>query len=116
LKNDPYIHFERSSSGRLSRVLQKREGDEMPKVGEGDAGLFAFDTQILRACLHANRTSSQIMGRKTRELNFLPLIPLLDTELGRVQAPRILHENEMMGINTRGDAAEIEKILMGRLT
>src|SRR4051812_19598236 len=39
---DPYIHFDRDASGRLSALRQRREGDAMPEVGESDMGLFAL--------------------------------------------------------------------------
>ena len=38
----PYIHFARDGSGRIDRVLHRREGDPMPDAGESDAGLFAL--------------------------------------------------------------------------
>ena len=40
-RDEPYIHFERDTDGRISRVLQRREEDAMPPRGESDAGLFA---------------------------------------------------------------------------
>ena len=38
----PYIHLERDASGRIIRVLHRREGDVMPATGESDMGLFAL--------------------------------------------------------------------------
>jgi CTP:molybdopterin cytidylyltransferase MocA len=38
----PYIHFDRDGSGRIARLLQRREGDAMPAEGESDIGIFAL--------------------------------------------------------------------------
>ena len=42
---DPYVHLARDPSGRIVRVLHRREGDVMPAVGESDAGLFSLVTR-----------------------------------------------------------------------
>ena len=51
LRPDPYTHFERDSGGRLSRFLQRREGDTMPAEGESDMGLFALARDTFEADL-----------------------------------------------------------------
>src|SRR5688572_21567612 len=38
----PYIHLERDGSGQIMAIRQRREGDEMPAVGESDMGLFSL--------------------------------------------------------------------------
>src|SRR4051794_4390427 len=38
----PYVHFARDTSGRIVRVLHRREGDPMPESGESDTGLFSL--------------------------------------------------------------------------
>jgi bifunctional N-acetylglucosamine-1-phosphate-uridyltransferase/glucosamine-1-phosphate-acetyltransferase GlmU-like protein len=42
LQRDPYVHFARDPAGRIARVLQRRERDEMPPVGESDVGVFSL--------------------------------------------------------------------------
>ena len=37
-KPNPYIHMQRNAKGEIVQVLQKREGDRMPSVGENDCG------------------------------------------------------------------------------
>ena len=38
----PYIHLDRDAEGRITAIRQRREGDEMPAVGESDMGLFSL--------------------------------------------------------------------------
>ena len=38
----PYIHLERDANGMISGICQRREGDDMPPVGESDMGLFSL--------------------------------------------------------------------------
>jgi bifunctional N-acetylglucosamine-1-phosphate-uridyltransferase/glucosamine-1-phosphate-acetyltransferase GlmU-like protein len=110
----PYIHFARSSDGRLDRVLQSREGDPMPAEGESDAGLFFFDTPTLRRRLGALAGSPESVGARTGESNFLPLLALMDRGGDAVLCPRIVTVEESAGVNSREDAGYLEGILAAR--
>lgn len=109
-RDRPYIHFERSESGRVSRVLQAREGDSMPERGESDSGVFLFRTEALRRYLPRLCESGECIGTKTGELNFLPIFPLLD----RLITAPIMTEAESVGVNSPSDAAYLERQLLGR--
>ena len=111
-RDRPYIHFERGESGRVSRVLQAREGDAMPGRGESDSGVFLFRTEALREYLPRLLASGECIGRHTRELNFLPIFPMLD---GLITAP-IMTEAESVGVNSPVDAAYLEQQLRARGT
>ena len=53
---NPYIHFERDGEGRILRVLQRREGDAMPAVGESDIGIsFGLSGMAYRELLPRSR-------------------------------------------------------------
>jgi bifunctional UDP-N-acetylglucosamine pyrophosphorylase / glucosamine-1-phosphate N-acetyltransferase len=108
----PYIHFERGESGRVSRVLQAREGDSMPERGESDSGVFLFRTEALRRYLPLLFDSAECIGKRTGEFNFLPIFPILD---GLITAP-IMTETESVGVNSPADAAYLEKTLLARGT
>ena len=108
-RDHPYIHFERTESGRVSRILQAREGDQMPVRGESDSGVFLFRTEALRQSLPRLLDSHECIGAKTREQNFLPIFPLLDPEQ-LITAP-IMTESESVGVNSPQDAAYLEKLL-----
>lgn len=41
-RRDPYTHLVRDGQGRITGVLQRREGDRLPEVGESDMGLFSL--------------------------------------------------------------------------
>jgi bifunctional UDP-N-acetylglucosamine pyrophosphorylase/glucosamine-1-phosphate N-acetyltransferase len=108
IRGNPYIHFERDSQGRLSRILQAREGDVMPASGESDAGIFFFQRETLERFLPAAIASGALVGRMTREINFLPLLPLIGQATGALKTPAIMTEAESVGVNTAADAAYLE--------
>ena len=109
-RDRPYIHFERDARGRLVQVLQAREGDAMPERGESDCGVFLFRTEALRRMLPDFLDSEVSIGKETRELNFLPMLPMLD----RLISLPIMTEAESIGVNSRADAEYLERHLAAR--
>jgi len=110
LRDHPYIHFERNESGKVINVLQAREGDAMPERGESDSGVFLFRTEVLRRDLPRLLTSAESIGKQTRELNFLPIFPMLES---LITLP-IMTEPESVGVNSRADAEYLGRYLLGR--
>lgn len=113
-RDHPYIHFERAESGRVSRILQAREGDPMPARGESDSGVFLFRTAALRLYLPPLLDSPECIGAKTGELNFLPIFPMLDIQPGQLITAPIMTEAESVGVNSPADAAYLEQQLQSR--
>ena len=109
-QTSPYIHLDRNAGGLIVGVRQRREGDEMPPVGEADMGLFslspdAYFNLLPKFGLEAAQSS------ETRERNFLPFIPWL---VGRGLAVRTfpsVNELEAIGINTPDDRRRLEAYL-----
>ena len=110
-REEPYLAIVRDPSGGIAEVLQAREGDPMPARGLSDAGVFFFRTSSLRAGLEQLLRDPACRGRKTGELNFLPILASMDHPPGRVQTPLLVSREEAIGINTTADAAEVEKFL-----
>ena len=108
-RDNPYIHFERDNANRVIRVLQAREGDSLPQLGESDSGVFLFETRALRETLPRLLTSPDCIGRKTHELNFLPILPMLDN---LITVP-IMTEAESVGVNSAADADYLARHLAG---
>ena len=109
---DPYIHLQRDGSGRIERVLHRREGDVMPETGESDAGVFdlsldAFLNQLPEYASVANE------GMRTGERNFLPFIPWMSSR-GAVAAVPCTAIEETVGVNTPDELALIERLLEER--
>lgn len=111
-RKDPYIDFQCNTKGQLYRVLQKREGDTMPDEGESDAGLFLFKSPVLTDLLPTFLEHPLAKGRVTRELNFLPWLPLLDQSGIGVHILRILHAEETVGVNDRADVDYLSRHLL----
>jgi bifunctional N-acetylglucosamine-1-phosphate-uridyltransferase/glucosamine-1-phosphate-acetyltransferase GlmU-like protein len=108
----PYIHFARDPAGRIAGVLQRREGDAMPDVGESDMGLFSLSREACLRDLPRFSTEAAI-GRGTAERNFLPFIPWLAAR-GGVQTIAATDPREAEGINTPEDLRAVEGWLLAR--
>jgi bifunctional UDP-N-acetylglucosamine pyrophosphorylase / glucosamine-1-phosphate N-acetyltransferase len=114
LRPDPYTHFERDAGGRLSRFLQRREGDTMPAEGESDMGLFALTRDTFETDLaEYSRTVRPATG--TGERNFVPFVPWLAQRKTVVTFP-CTDPMEAVGINTPDELHAIERWLRTRGT
>jgi bifunctional UDP-N-acetylglucosamine pyrophosphorylase/glucosamine-1-phosphate N-acetyltransferase len=109
---DPYIHFDRDASGRLSGLRQRREGDAMPATGESDMGLFALSRDAFERHLPAYAAGVQV-GTGTGERNFLPFVPWLAARETVVTFP-CTDEREAIGINTPEDLRLMEEWIASR--
>ena len=111
-RSDPYIHLEREGSGRIARVLHRREGDTMPAVGESDMGLFALSAE---ACfeLLPDYADEVVTGNATGERNFLPFIPWVARERQVITFPSE-HPEEAIGVNTPEELRAVEAYLQHR--
>ncbi len=107
--DDPYIHFERDRSGRIVRVLHRREGDAMPPEGESDMGLFAMSFGAYRERLPEYALDIE-PGSGTGERNFLPFIPWMAAR-GEVRTFPAHDPMEAVGINTAADLERVEAYL-----
>jgi len=108
----PYIHFRRDERGRITEVLQRREGVPMPSTGESDTGLFALrrETYLDDLVAFAGIAPS---GHATGERNFLPFLPWLAARAD-VRTFTIADAREALGVNTPADLAAMEEYLRGR--
>ena len=111
-RHTPYIHFERDGHSRIVRVLQRREGDDMPELGEGDMGLFSVSRLAYLEDLPVYARSVE-PGTATKERNFLPFIPWVASGQDVVVFPCI-DEMEAVGINTPEDRLVVEAYLSCR--
>jgi len=109
---DPYIHLLRDSRHRITRVLQRREGDAMPAIGESDMGLFSLSRRAFLDDLHRYATMPMV-GEGTGERNFLPFIPWMDRQGGVLTFPCV-DAQESTGVNTPEELAFIEHYLRAR--
>jgi bifunctional N-acetylglucosamine-1-phosphate-uridyltransferase/glucosamine-1-phosphate-acetyltransferase GlmU-like protein len=108
----PYIHLVRDARGRIVEVRQRREGDELPAVGESDAGLFALSRRAYFELL-PSFAGERGRGAATRERNFLPALPWLQAQGPIVTFP-VLEPIEAVGINTPEDLRRVEAHLRER--
>jgi bifunctional UDP-N-acetylglucosamine pyrophosphorylase / glucosamine-1-phosphate N-acetyltransferase len=111
-RRDPYIHFERDGAGRISRLLQRREGDRMPDQGESDMGLFAMTRQTFELDLQ-DYAREVPPGTATGERNFLPFVPWL-AQRNTVATFPCTDPMEAIGINTPDELRQVEAWLRSR--
>jgi bifunctional UDP-N-acetylglucosamine pyrophosphorylase / glucosamine-1-phosphate N-acetyltransferase len=111
-RRHPYIHFERDAAGRISRLLQRREGDAMPDAGESDMGLFAMTRETFELDLQ-DYARDVPPGSATGERNFLPFIPWLAQRRTVATFP-CTDPMEAIGINTPDELAQVEAWLRTR--
>jgi bifunctional UDP-N-acetylglucosamine pyrophosphorylase/glucosamine-1-phosphate N-acetyltransferase len=110
---DPYIHFVREPDGRISQVLQRREGDRMPARGESDMGVFSLARETLLEGL-PTFAATVPLGAGTRERNFLPVIPWQAFK-GPVITVPATDPMEATGINTPEELVAMEEWLRTRV-
>ena len=106
----PYIHMERDSSGRITAIRQRREGDVMPQVGESDMGLFSLSPDAYFNLL-PQFSGDTTQAAATRERNFLPFLPWLAQRGLQVVTFPATNELEAVGINTPDDRRRLEAYL-----
>jgi len=109
---DPYTHFDRDPSGRIVRLRQRREGDEMPAVGEADMGIFALSRDAFERDLpaYAEEVST---GNATGERNFVPFVPWLAARK-EVRTIPCSDPMERIGINTPQELEQVAAWLRTR--
>jgi bifunctional UDP-N-acetylglucosamine pyrophosphorylase / glucosamine-1-phosphate N-acetyltransferase len=106
----PYIHLDRDADGRITAIRQRREGDEMPPVGETDMGLFSLSPDAYFNLLpQFGREATQ--STSTRERNFLPFLPWLVRRGHSVLTFASTYELEAIGVNTPDDRRRLEAYL-----
>jgi bifunctional UDP-N-acetylglucosamine pyrophosphorylase / glucosamine-1-phosphate N-acetyltransferase len=111
-RSSPYIHLQRDPSGRIVRILHRREGDEMPEVGESDAGLFVMSRASFVDLLPAYAREVPI-GAATGERNFLPFIAWVH-RTHPVETVAVEDEMEAVGVNTPEELRTVEAYLKAR--
>ncbi len=106
----PYIHLNRGADGRITGIRQRREGDDMPPVGESDIGLFSLSPEAYYDLL-PQFAADAVPASATRERNFLPFLPWLVERQRAVLTFPSVSELEAVGINTPDDRVRLEAYL-----
>lgn len=111
-QEEPYIHFERAADRTITAVLQRREADVMPDIGESDAGLFALarDAYLTHLPGFARGAGSSAV---TEERNFLPFVPWLASRQTVSTFP-VTDAMEAVGVNTPEERLAMEDYLRHR--
>jgi len=109
-QSSPYINLDRNADGLITGIRQRREGDEMPSVGESDMGLFSLSPDAYFNLLPQFGLESA-RASETRERNFLPFIPWLVSRGLSVRTFPSVNELEAIGINTPDDRRRLEAYL-----
>lgn len=113
----PYTFVVRDGANLVRGILESREGDRMPPVGESDCGVFIAQGELLAKGLKRLRDLTldpktgkyMRLGRLrkgTGEFNFLPIITVWPCHY-KVEALCIASEIERQGINTAEDVQKV---------
>jgi bifunctional N-acetylglucosamine-1-phosphate-uridyltransferase/glucosamine-1-phosphate-acetyltransferase GlmU-like protein len=113
-RDNPYIHFVRDAGGRITDVFHARESDAPLARGENDCGVFLFRTEALFRVLKQTRGNPAYQGAKTKENNFLSVLPLFNDDRRLLATVRIHDAGETIGINTPDDAQAASRVLKSR--
>ncbi len=97
----PYVEY-LFEGGRLTDVLQTREGDETAPNGFSDVGTFLLTTRGLAEAWDTYQAQA-MRGGATGEINFLPFLPMLSTQGWTVTPLEVADATEARGINTKED-------------
>ncbi len=104
LVDKPYVQYIfDETSDKLIKVRQTREGDICDKRGLADVGIFALSTFHLMNAWK-DFCKSALEGEKTGEVNFLPFLPYLSSDLDwGLKTVSVTDPTESRGINTPDD-------------
>jgi bifunctional N-acetylglucosamine-1-phosphate-uridyltransferase/glucosamine-1-phosphate-acetyltransferase GlmU-like protein len=104
----PYVEY-LFEGGRLTDVLQTREGDETAPNGFSDVGTFLLTTRGLIEAWNGYQAQA-LRGGATGEINFLPFLPMLSTQGWTVTPLEVADATEARGINTREDLSFFQNL------
>lgn len=107
IKKNSYIHIVFDSESKsVCDILQSREGDNIPEPGITDCSMFFFRVPEMRDKLSIALSDVSLIGNKTKEFNFLPILKKLNKAF-LLPVPENLYSS---GVNTKNQALSIEKM------
>ena len=98
----PYVDYLFAADGRLTNILQSREGDQCRDYGCSDVGTFFLSTKRLMEEWEAYCASAP-RGNVTKEINFLPFLVHLANVGWSIRQVPISDPDERRGVNTPED-------------
>lgn len=104
ISDQPYVQYVFNHDlTKLIEIRQSREGDVCERNGFTDVGVFCVSTVNLKDAW-MDYVKKAPRGDKTGEINFLPFMPYLSTELGwGIKTVMVEDPLESRGINTLED-------------
>jgi bifunctional N-acetylglucosamine-1-phosphate-uridyltransferase/glucosamine-1-phosphate-acetyltransferase GlmU-like protein len=107
-KKNLYVQFQ-FNKNKLIKIKEKREGDECDNIGFSDVGTFVFQSKHFSFFLQKFK-SQNILGKVTKEQNFLPFLFFLSKKKWLVKKVIFKNSIQSHGINTRLDIKTFKKI------
>lgn len=105
-----YGRIIRDAEGRVIRIVEQKDGKpEELAVHEINTGMYAFDSEKLWPCL-SNLSADNAQG----ELYITDVVGILVAAGERVSAYMTLANEEALGVNSRAQLAEAERLLRER--
>ena len=105
----PYVHYEFDAVGRLTSVLQRREGDTLPSAGLSDCGCFVLRPAVVFPALKRLRTAGLLTGGLSHEENFVQALPFLAREVPIVGVAGATVA-DTIGLNSTADLERLSRV------
>lgn len=113
LSENPYGYgrIVRSNNSSIEKIVEEKDANEQEKaINEINTGIFAFKGSVLKKYLYQLDTDNS-----QGELYLTDIIRLLQSDNGRIGGFIIGDEQEMLGINSRVQLAECDRVMRKRI-
>jgi bifunctional N-acetylglucosamine-1-phosphate-uridyltransferase/glucosamine-1-phosphate-acetyltransferase GlmU-like protein len=113
-KIDPYVHYEIDTSNKFINLLQSREGDLLPSIGNSDIGIFLLNSESIVSEWDRFLGQDISLGNITNEINFLPFLFFLAKSGKKMNFIHVADSFESLGMNTPDELERLRHVLVER--
>ena len=106
-KIKPYVEI-KIKKNKINKIIQSREGEITSSIGYSDLGFFVLSNNNL-LFFWDKFLKRKIIGRVTKETNFLPFLKFINDYLYKVNFLEIICESESRGLNNISDLRYFRK-------
>lgn len=106
-----YGRIIKKKNGEINKIVEQKDAsDEEKLIKEINSGIYCFKTEVLKKNL--NKLST---GNSQNEYYLTDIIGITVNDSGRVGAYAVSSGDEILGVNSRAQLAEADKIMRSRI-